>query len=163
MGIADRFSFRQKPAGLFKVLLHLPVHLFSLHLGFLMGDRFLMITHLGRKSGRTYQTPVEVVERADGEYVVCSGTGPGADWYRNIVATPAVEVQVRNRSWRPEQRLLDSAEAASWFKRYEEVHPKTAARLLASMGNSYDGTDAGRLEMMADMPMVAFSEIGTSS
>jgi hypothetical protein len=24
------------------------------------------------------------------------------------------------------------------------------------MGNAYDGTDAGRLAMMADMPMVAF-------
>jgi hypothetical protein len=27
------------------------------------------------------------------------------------------------------------------------------------MGNSYDGTDSGRLEMMAAMPMVAFSEV----
>ena len=29
-----------------------------------------------------------------------------------------------------------------------------------SMGNSYDGTDAGRVAMMRDVPMVAFTDPG---
>jgi hypothetical protein len=53
--------------------------------------------------------------------------------------------------------MLDDAEAAQCFARYEDAHPRTARRLLATMGNSYDGTDDGRVAMMADMPMVAFS------
>ncbi len=32
------------------------------------------------------------------------------------------------------------------------------AMVLGMMGNSYDGTDAGRLAMMADMPMVGFTD-----
>lgn len=36
-------------------------------------------------------------------------------------------------------------------------HAKAAAKLLESMGVSYDGTDEGRVEMMTRIPMVAFT------
>ena len=39
---------------------------------------------------------------------------------------------------------------------YERAHPKTAEKLYSMMGVSYDGTDEGRVEMMAKVPMVAF-------
>jgi deazaflavin-dependent oxidoreductase (nitroreductase family) len=101
-----------------------------------------------------------VVEHDQGthEYVVCSGTGPQADWYLNLGAHPAEMVQVRNRQWRAAQRFLPAAEAAARFARYERKHPKTATRLLKLMGNSYDGTDSGRADMMTSMPMIAFSD-----
>jgi deazaflavin-dependent oxidoreductase (nitroreductase family) len=123
----------------------------------MFGDRFILITHTGRRSGRTYRTTLEVVEHdhATDEYIVCSGTGPHADWYRNLRANPAAEAQVGNRRWRPACRFLSSEQAATRFTTYERRHPRTAARLLELMGNSYDGTDRGRVEMMADMPMVA--------
>lgn len=154
------WNFTTKPTGLWRLVLKAPGRLFQWRLGFVFGDRFVLITHVGRSSGRTYHTVVEVVvhDRDTHEYVVCSGTGPGADWYRNLVANPAPAVQVGNRTWAPTQRLLDRAEAADRFRAYEAAHPKAARRLLASMGNHYDGTDEGRVEMMADMPMVAFSE-----
>lgn len=160
MRLPDSFSFRQKPAGAFRRLLRLPVPMFHGKLGWLFGDRILLLTHQGGTSGRRYETPVEVVEHDDdtGEYVVSSGTGPTADWYRNLRAHPALAVQVRNRSWVPAQRFLDDEEAARRFARYEARHPRTARRLLDAMGNRYDGTDAGRVAMMADMPMVAFSD-----
>lgn len=163
-GRLGSWDFKEKPTGLWKRVLHAPRYLFRWKLGWLMGERFLMITHVGRRSAREYQTVVEVVEHDSdtGEYIVCSGTGPGADWYRNIRAVPAAQVQVRNRKWRPAQRCLDQDEAARRFVRYEQRHAKAAERLLSSMGNSYDGTDAGRLAMMAEMPMVAFGEPTTS-
>ncbi len=162
MDLPDSFSFRQKPTGAFKHLLHLPVHLYRMRLGFLLGDRFVLITHRGRKTGQDHQTTVEVVEHDEQthEYIVCSGTGPDADWYRNLAARPASAIQVRNRSWVPTQRVLDDEEAARRFAAYETRHPGTARRLLAAMGNSYDGTDEGRLDMMGSMPMVAFSDSG---
>ncbi|GGN85596.1 hypothetical protein GCM10010112_66190 [Actinoplanes lobatus] len=153
------WNFRQKPTGMWRRLLRLPVYLYRARLGFLMGQRILLLTHRGRISGRVFRTPVEVVEhdQETGEYIVCSGTGLFADWYRNIAEQPAQQVQVCNRRWRPHQRILDTREAAQRFARYEELHPRTARRLLASMGNSYDGTDDGRVVMMTRMPMVAFS------
>jgi len=141
-------------------VLHVPDHLYSLHLGRLLGDRFLLLTHRGRRSGLVRRTTVEVVEhdRSTGEYIVCSGTGPRADWYLNLKAAPALEVQVGAHRWVPRQRFLDAAEAARRFADYEHDHPGTARRLLELMGNSYDGTDSGRVAMMAHMPMVAFGE-----
>jgi deazaflavin-dependent oxidoreductase (nitroreductase family) len=152
------WNFKEKPTGLWRWVLRAPVHLFRWRLGFLFGDRFILVDHVGRRSGTTYQTALEVVEHdeATGEYVVCSGTGPRADWYRNLVAAPAQSVQVRNSCWTPTQRLLDGAEAAERFARYEHANAKSAARLLKSMGNAYDGTDGDRLRMIANMPMVAF-------
>ena len=158
MAPRDAFSFRQKPTGLFKHFLKAPTYLFRWKLGFLFGDRFLMLNHLGRTSGRTYHTALEVVDHdaSSGEYVVCSGTGPNADWYRNITARPAVSIQVRNDVWTPEQRMLSAEEAAHVFAGYEERHPKAARRLLASMGLSYDGTDADRVRMIGNIPMIGF-------
>jgi deazaflavin-dependent oxidoreductase (nitroreductase family) len=163
MPIGDSFSFRQKPSGLFKWFLEAPTYLFRWRLGVLFGDRFLLLTHIGRTSGRTYHTALEVVHHDDvtGEYVVCSGTGANADWYRNITARPAVSIQVRNDVWTPHQRLLDAEESANVFAAYEAAHPKTAQRLLRSMGQSYDGSDDDRVRMMGNIPMVAFRPTGT--
>ena len=163
MSVKD-WNFKQKPTGVWKRVLRLPIHLFRAHLGFLMGERILLLIHQGRVSGRMRETAVEVVahDRTTHEFIVCSGTGPRADWYRNITALPAVEVQVRNHRWTPTQRLLPQQEAAERFADYERLHPTTARRLLTSMGNAYDGTDEGRFEMMAQMPMVAFSDAPSS-
>ena len=154
----DDWNFKQAPTGLFRWVLHVPAHLYRYHLGFLLGERQVLITHECRMSGRRYQTPVEVVEHdtVTDEYIVCAGLGRSSDWYRNLVARPALRVQVGNRSWEPRQRLLDVTEAADRFARYEHRHPRTAKRLLAWMERSYDGSDAGRLAMMDEMPMVAF-------
>lgn len=154
------WNFRQKPAGLWKRVLHLPVDLYQMRLGFLMGEWIMLICHAGRTSGRIYQTAVEVVEhdRRTQEFIVCSGTGPTADWYRNITARPPVWVQVANRRWRPGLRFLSQAEAARRFKRYEMQHRRISKILLNAMGNSYDGTDQGRFDMMVHMPMVAIAD-----
>jgi len=157
------WNMKAKPTGLWRRVLHSPVHLYNWKLGFLLGSRFILIDHTGRKSGKTYQTPVEVVTHdADtGEYIVCSGTGPKADWYQNLVANPANSVQVKNQSWEPTQRILTQPESSSYFKGYESDHPRAAKRLLKTMGREYDGTDDCLFAMMADMPMVAFSDSPT--
>ncbi len=113
-----------------------------------------MLEHLGRRSGKLRQTPLEVVKRRDHAFVLCSGTGPGADWYRNLRAEPAVALWVGARRHHVEQRFLDDSEAASTFAEYEQAHPKAAARLTDLMGVAHDGTHESRMEMVAKIPMV---------
>ena len=158
--MSSRFNFRQKPTGVFKWFLKSPALLFRGKLGFLFGERFLMINHVGRKSGTTFHTPLEVVahDTDTAEYFVCSGTGPNADWYRNITAQPVSSIQVKNRIWTPDQRFLEPIEAADRFADYERRHAKAASKLLDSMGQSYDGTEIDRVRMMRNIPMIAFSE-----
>jgi deazaflavin-dependent oxidoreductase (nitroreductase family) len=46
---------------------------------------FAVIYHVGRKSGKQYETPLIVQPTADG-FVLALTYGPEVDWYRNIVA-----------------------------------------------------------------------------
>lgn len=148
------FNFKQKPTGLFKHILHAPVWLFRARLGFLLGKRIVMLEHQGRRSGKLRQTPLEVVQHEGDSYIICSGTGPNADWYRNIRVSPALGLWVGSRRHQVEQRFLEDTEAATAFARYEAAHPKAADRLTALMGISHDGTHEGRVAMVAKIPMV---------
>ena len=76
--------------GLLRFGLRFPVVLYRRHLGWLLGDRFLMLTHIGRKSGQPHQTVLEVVRHdgQTGEYVIASGWRGKSDWYRNLQKTP---------------------------------------------------------------------------
>lgn len=85
-----------------------------------------------------------------------SGTGSGADWYRNLQAGGLQALWVGSRRHRASVRFLEVTEAADVMGAYERAHPKTARKLYSMMGVSYDGTDVGRVEMMANIPMVAF-------
>ena len=75
--------------------LRLPSYIYRLRLGGLLGHRFLLLTHRRRKSGLTRRTPLEVLhyDPHSRESVVLSAWGKKADWYRNIEASPPLEVE----------------------------------------------------------------------
>ncbi|GAA5152371.1 nitroreductase family deazaflavin-dependent oxidoreductase [Pseudonocardia eucalypti] len=60
---------------------------------------FATVRHVGRRSGRRYQTPIAVF-RADRGYVAALTYGPGADWVRNVLAAGGCELRVRGE-WVP--------------------------------------------------------------
>ena len=149
-------DFSHKPTGWLRLMLKAPIYVYRAHLGIVFGDRFVMIEHRGRKSGSRHFTVVEVARHLPREWVCTSGTGPNADWYRNLQAGGLEALWVRSRRYRASVRFLEATEAASVMGAYEHAHPKTAAKLYSMMGVSYDGTDEGRVEMMTNIPMVAF-------
>ncbi len=113
-----------------------------------------MLEHIGRRSGKLRRTPLEAVHRNADSYTLCSGTGPDADWFRNIKAQPAIALWVGSRRYEVEQRFLTDSEAATTLAAYEASHPKAAERLLDLMGISHDGTHEGRMGIVAGIPMV---------
>ncbi len=62
------------------------------------GGRVMVITHTGRKSGAVYRTPLNYTI-VDGEIYCMAGFGRQADWYRNILAHPEVEVWLPDSWW----------------------------------------------------------------
>ena len=155
-----QFDFRSKPTGVFKWMLHAPSYLYRARLGFVFGSRFLMIEHRGRTSGTLYRTVLEVAGRHPerNEWISTSGTGPGADWYRNLEANGVEAVWIGSSRHAPATvRFVEAEEAGAVFATYEEAHPKAAVKLMDSRGVAYDGSDADRIEMMRSIPMVAFS------
>lgn len=149
---------RPKPTGLANWFLHAPTWLYRAHLGFLMGKRFLMIEHRGRKSGNLYRTVMEVAGRHPDQYewIVAAGWGPKSDWYRNLKAGTFEAVWIGSKRLAAMVRFLEPEEAGQVMSEYERAHPRTAKALLKGIGVSYDGTDEGRAEMMELIPMVAF-------
>ncbi|HWD43055.1 MAG TPA: hypothetical protein VHM23_04920 [Actinomycetota bacterium] len=61
-----------RPGPIVRWLLRAPGLLYDRHAGWLLGHRFLRLTHLGRRSGRRHRTVLEVVGtgQAPGEVVV---------------------------------------------------------------------------------------------
>lgn len=149
-------------------LLRAPALLYRCHAGWLLGRRFLLLTHVGRRSGRRHQTVLEVIgtHRSSGEVMVLAGFGRSADWYRNLQAQPAVEVEVGRRRFRPIHRQLDEAEAVAALADYERrnrwMTPVVRRGLSWLVGWHYDGSDAGRRRLVAELPVVAFRPTETT-
>jgi hypothetical protein len=55
------------------------------------------LTTTGRISGRAHEVEIWFGVIADTLYLI-SGNGPGADWYRNALATPQVSVRISGMS-----------------------------------------------------------------
>jgi len=66
---------------------------------------FAIVTHVGRRSGRTYRTPVNVF-RDDGRYVFALTYGRESDWVRNVLAAGGCEIETRRRNVRLEDPVL---------------------------------------------------------
>jgi deazaflavin-dependent oxidoreductase (nitroreductase family) len=49
-------------------------------------SRFAVVRHVGRRSGRSYETPI-IVAPLGTDVVVALTYGPHVDWYRNLLAT----------------------------------------------------------------------------
>jgi deazaflavin-dependent oxidoreductase (nitroreductase family) len=58
-----------------------------------------IIIHRGRRSGRLYQTPVNVFSVKDG-YVFALTYGPDTDWVKNVLAAGGCELRTRGHATR---------------------------------------------------------------
>jgi len=56
-----------------------------------------VIVHHGRRSGRCYQTPVNVFSAGDG-YVIALTYGPDTDWVKNVLAAGSCELRTRGQT-----------------------------------------------------------------
>lgn len=148
---------RSRPRGLMRWLLRVPVWLYRHGLGWLLGRRFIMIEHTGRRSGLTRYTVVEVVRReaATGAIVVASAWGERADWYRNIRKTPEVRVTSGRERRAMVAERLDVNAAAAALCDYAARHP-VAFRALARMmaGDAVAASPAACVNLAGEVPVI---------
>jgi len=102
-----------------------PIWLYRARLGVLLGNRLLMLEHTGRTSGQRRFTVLEVIGHPSRDvYIVASGFGTRAQWFRNVEANPNVSVSVASRTSVPATaRNLCPAEAGTALRAYTERHP----------------------------------------
>lgn len=85
----------------------------------------LLLTTKGRKTGRPGTTPL-IYARDDDNYVVVASKGGASEdpgWYRNLVKSPDVEVQVLNEVFDARARTAEGAERDRLWKAVNEVWP----------------------------------------
>ena len=155
-------SLRQ-PGRILKWAFRAPNYLYERHLGWLLTRRVCQITHVGRTSGRTYHTVLEVVRRdpATGAVIVASGFGRTADWYRNVTASNAAELSVGRQHFPARVRELDVDEAAEVIADYERrnrfIAPIVRRGFSTLLGWRYDSSDAARCRLAGQLPLLVFS------
>ena len=60
---------------------------------------FAVVSHVGRRSGRTHRTPVNLYRHGD-DYVIALMYGADRDWVRNVLAAGGADVETRGRRLR---------------------------------------------------------------
>lgn len=148
-------------------LLRAPVWLYRCRCGWLLGYRFLLLIHKGRRSGLQRHTVLEVMEfrEADSEAVVMSAWGRNADWLRNIEKAPdRLQIVIGAQRFRATYRILGAEEAFAVIAGYERRHrliaPVIRAGLSWLFGWRYDGSDRARRRAAEQVPYIAFRPLG---
>jgi len=108
-----------------------PIWIFKARAGALLGSRFLMLEHTGRTSGAKRYAVLAVIDHpAAGVYVVASGFGRKAQWFRNVQADPRVRVYAGSHPpRRATARVLDQQQADRALSDYRSRHPRAWAQL----------------------------------
>jgi deazaflavin-dependent oxidoreductase (nitroreductase family) len=112
----------------------------------LMSGRYLLLTFKGRKSGRSYTTPVAYVQRGDA--VILTTDSP---WWSNLVAGAPVNVRLKGKmrsgTAHPVAKRDDAAEglaalveAIPWYGKFAGVRRDEHGRAnRADVGRAIDG------------------------
>ena len=128
-------------------LMRAPIWIYKARAGAVFGSRLLMLEHIGRKSGVRRYVVLEVVDQPTADlYVVASGFGDKAQWFRNIRVHPLVRVYTGSRAPVPATaRIMTQHEADRALRAYISRHPRAWERfrpvLEHTIGSPISATD----------------------
>jgi deazaflavin-dependent oxidoreductase (nitroreductase family) len=137
------------------LLLRAPIGLYRLRLSWLLGGRFLLLDHTGRKSGIERSTVLEVLRHdpVTGVCVIASGWGK-SQWYRNVTADPAVKFTLGLRKRKARAARLSAKEAEWELRDYGRRHPMALGKLAEMMlGRPFSGGDQEFGELARSLPL----------
>jgi deazaflavin-dependent oxidoreductase (nitroreductase family) len=155
MAITDR-----KPTGWLRRALRAPIWLYRAHLGWVFGHRLVYVAHRGRRTGALREVVVEAVAHspAPPSVTVVAAWGKNPDWYRNLLAAPAIEVRVGRHRWHaPDHRHLTSTEIQQTLHTYQRAHPHAWRRLAPLLGFPIDPDDPRWPAVAGSVRAIAFT------
>jgi deazaflavin-dependent oxidoreductase (nitroreductase family) len=160
----EKISEPKLPRGFLRLTFRFPIWLYHVHMGWLLGYRFVLLTHTGRKSGLLRQTVLEIVRynKTNGDVIVASGWGKKSDWFQNVTMSPKIEICVRNKhSFAMAERLSPDAGARELLD-YAHRYPLALRELAQFMGYRLDGTEEDICALGKMIPMFLFKPIPES-
>ncbi len=106
-------------------------HVFLYHIsrgkigGRAIGLPVLMLTTIGRKSGKARTTPVGFIHR-DGEYLVAatsSGSAQNPTWFSNLKSNPEAAVEINGRQIKVHALIASGDERDQLYEVFKATHP----------------------------------------
>jgi deazaflavin-dependent oxidoreductase (nitroreductase family) len=152
----------RRPSGPLRLLFRAPVYVYHWRCGWLLGHRFLLLIHVGRRTGLRRRTVLEIIEyRKEGpEAVVMSAFGANASWLRNIQTLPNEEVIIGSQRFPAVHRILSEEEAVRAIMGYQRRNWFIAAiirfALSRFVGWQYAGSEIHSRRLIAQLPLIAF-------
>ncbi len=159
--MAEKIKDVQPPRGLARLAWRAPIWFYRLGLGGLMGGRFVLLNHIGRKSGQPRQAVLEVVthNKDTGAFVVASGFGEKSDWYQNVMAYPEVTIQVGRKLMPVRAQRLLLPQAVEVLFDYNQHHPAALRTLAGILGYRTDGSESDVRFFASEIPMIALTPL----
>jgi deazaflavin-dependent oxidoreductase (nitroreductase family) len=139
--------FKQsKPKGWLRLFFKFPVFLHRLGLGGWerwIGAEWMLLTTMGRKSGKPRQAMVDVMgyDRASDTYYIEAAYGERADWYRNIQAQPVFSAQVGRRKFQARAARLAPEPAGETMVDFYRRKPAYTRAVMRAVGMTFKGED----------------------
>jgi deazaflavin-dependent oxidoreductase (nitroreductase family) len=158
-------GLRRTPGRLALAVFRMPLFLYRRGWGRLLGHTFLALTHVGRKTGKTYDAVAMVLggDEDSGEVVICSGWGPEADWVQNLRAGSAREVRIGRDRYAPTHRFLTEEEAVAIGVAFRRRHPRRLWLVSTILGWGDLTNDAALRDFVRSHPFVSFRPADTPS
>ncbi|MDP3971386.1 MAG: nitroreductase family deazaflavin-dependent oxidoreductase [Candidatus Nanopelagicales bacterium] len=153
--------------GIKRRLARAPIWLYEHRMGWVMTGHFILLNHVGRRSGLPRQAVVEVCRHdgRTGSYVICSGWGERSQWFQNLMANPNITIQVRDQRIPVTSHRLSTEQGGDEMVKYAHRHPHAAKRLSRFMGFEPDGSDGHYRHIGRNLPFVRLDptrELGSS-
>jgi deazaflavin-dependent oxidoreductase (nitroreductase family) len=155
--MVEKIKDVQPPRGLARLGWRAPILFYRLGLGGLLGERFLLLNHTGRKSGLPRQAVLEVVQHDEetGVYIVASGFSEKSDWYQNVMAQPEITIQVGSKHMAARAERLALPQAIEVMLDYNHRHPSALRTLAGILGYRTDGSEEDVRFLAGVIPIVA--------
>jgi deazaflavin-dependent oxidoreductase (nitroreductase family) len=156
--MAEQIRQVKPPRGLSRLLYRFPILLYQAGLGKLFGGRFLMLTHIGRISGRPRYVVLEVIRRDEtgDAYYVLAAFGEESDWVLNLRTHPEGEIKVGGRQLQVTAEFLSEADTEHELLDYARRSPYAARQLPRLIGYRVDGSEEGYRALARHLQVVRF-------
>jgi deazaflavin-dependent oxidoreductase (nitroreductase family) len=157
----EKVADRKPPGGLLRAFARAPIGFYRQGFGWLFGGRFLMLTHIGRVTGKQRNVVLEVVRndaKSDAFYIA-SGWGEKSDWLLNIGKDPSVNVRFKRKSFPAVAERLTLEDAELEMLEYGRRHPAALMQLASVMGYRIEPTEADYRELGRCVPMVRLQAV----
>ncbi len=139
-----------------RVVFRIPILTYRIGLGGLIGKHILLLTTIGRKTGKLRVTALGYgYNAANDTFHVMTGWGGKTDWLLNARANPRIHVWAGARQFDGDAELVTERKAIEMMREYARLNPLAPQMWSRLSGIPYDGSDESLRKLVTYFPSLA--------